>query len=32
MDSTKMKENFIYNIALHSRLKQVLEMQIKYTD
>lgn len=32
MDSTKMKENFIDNIALHSWLKQVLEMQIKYTD
>lgn len=32
MDSKKMKENFIGNIALHSRLRQVLEMQIKYTD
>lgn len=32
MDSTKMKENFIDNIALHSWLKQVLEMQMKYTD
>lgn len=32
MDSIKMKENFIDNIALHSWLKQVLEMQIKYTD
>lgn len=32
MDSTKMRENFIDNIAFHSWLKQVLEMQIKYTD
>lgn len=32
MDSTKMKQNFRDSIALHSWLKQVLEMQIKYTD
>lgn len=32
MDSTKMKEDFKDNIALHSQLKQVLEMQMKCTD
>lgn len=32
MDSVKMKEDFTDNIALHSWLKQVLEMQIKCID
>lgn len=32
LDGQYKDENFIDNIALHSWLKQVLEMQMKYTD